>query len=327
MRSHSDLAGFLNVNKPAGYTSHDVVALVRRWSGQRQVGHGGTLDPQATGVLPLALGFCTRLLEFVPDPKVYEAEVVFGTATDTYDAEGAVTAERDASWVTANDVLAALPSFVGEGVLQQPPSFSAIKLGGHRAYELARQGAPVAPAPRPVSMYRIDLLAFAGGRARLRVVCGRGTYVRSLAHDLGVLLGCGAHLAALVRTRNGPFALEDSIPFGELEALLRDDPASVLLPAAFPLPHWPSVRLMPERAVRLLQGLPMFLTPAEMWPPRPLVVEGVTAPPPSGRALACDGQGRLLAVLRRDGGSAAWRPFKVFPPTLAEAASRVLENT
>lgn len=326
-RQRSNLAGFLNVNKPAGFTSHDVVARIRRWSGQRQVGHGGTLDPQATGVLPVALGFCTRLLEYIPEPKVYEAEVVFGASTDTYDAEGTVVAEADASGVTGAAIEAALAAFIGEAVLQQPPAYSAVKLNGQRSYELARAGAAVAPAVRSVRVYGIALLSFEAPAARLRVVCGKGMYVRSLAHDLGQALGCGAHLAGLVRTHNGPFGIHTAVPLEDLEGRLQAAPRDAMLPAGFPFPHWPSVRLTDDKVARVLTGSPLFLTVAELWPPKPLTVAGVPVPPATQHCLAYGRDGQLLAVLDRVSGSTAWRPSKVFPPGVPDEPLAVLRNT
>jgi tRNA pseudouridine55 synthase len=326
-RPKTGLTGFLNINKPVGLTSHDVVARVRRWAGQQQVGHGGTLDPQASGVLPVALGPCTRLLEFLPDPKVYEAEVAFGVATDTYDGEGRVTEEHDPSGLTRDQVEAALPAFVGPAVLQHPPAFSAIKQHGQRSYVLARQGELTPPPARPVQVYRIDLLEFTPPQARLRVVCGRGMYVRSLAHDLGVALGCGAHLAGLVRTHSGPFGLETSIDLETLMETPREAAATVVLPGQFPFPHWPSVRLGPDRAARVLQGSQLLLTVADLWPPKPLVVAGVAAPAEQDLCLAYGPDGTVLAIMRRQHGGPSWQPFKVFPPQLTQSATLVRQNT
>lgn len=317
--ARSTLAGFLNVYKPAGLTSHDVVARVRRWSSERHVGHGGTLDPQATGVLPLALGPYTRLLEYIPDPKVYEAQVLLGVATTTYDAEGEVTATGDPSGVDEARLRAALAAFVGEAVPQRPPPYSAVKREGRRAYELARAGDTTPLEERPVRVYRIDLLAFRRPHVWLRIVCGRGMYVRSLAHDLGQALGCGGHLVALERTHNGPFAVEHAHHLDALEAALRDDPASCLLSGGFPFPHWPSVRLGRDREARVLQGNPLILTPADLWPPKPLTVAGVQVPPVKDRCLAYGSDGRVLAMLQREPGGLAWRPVKVFPLPAAPA--------
>jgi tRNA pseudouridine55 synthase len=214
--------GVLVCDKPGGITSHDVVARVRRLAGQRRVGHGGTLDPPATGVLVLALGRATRLLPFLPtEPKRYLAEVAFGAETDTLDATGTVTATADAAGVDEAALRAALAGFVGPQ-LQVPPMVSAIKVGGERLYAKARRGEEVDRAPRPIVIQALELLGFTGGerpRATLEVTCSGGTYVRSLAADLGRALGTLAHLAALRRTAVGRFTEADAHTLGELEEL------------------------------------------------------------------------------------------------------------
>ncbi len=203
--------GFIVIDKPLGATSFSMVSLVRRLTGVRRVGHAGTLDPLATGVLPVAVGQAARLIEYMDDaPKVYEAVVCLGTTTDTYDAEGTVTAVRDASAILRRDVEIALSAFIGD-IAQTPPMFSAIKVAGKPLYRYAREGATdVRPAPRIVRIDRIDLGSYDRGQATLVVTCGKGTYIRSLAHDLGQRLGCGAHLAALRRTSSGGFTTVDA---------------------------------------------------------------------------------------------------------------------
>lgn len=202
--------GFLIIDKPSGVTSFSMVALLRRLTGVRRVGHAGTLDPLASGVLPVGIGAATRLIEYMDDDyKTYLASVRFGTSTTTYDAEGDVTATADASKLTSADVEAALAHFVGD-IEQVPPVFSAIKLAGKALYKYAREGADVNVAARHVHVERIALLAFDNETAEIEVVCGKGTYIRSLAHDVGGVLGCGAHLAALRRTHSGGFGLADT---------------------------------------------------------------------------------------------------------------------
>jgi tRNA pseudouridine55 synthase len=228
--------GVLVCDKPAGMTSHDVVARVRRLAGQRRVGHGGTLDPPATGVLVLALGRATRLLPFLPtEPKRYLAEVVFGAETDTLDAAGTVTATAEAAGVEEAGLRAALAGFVGPQE-QVPPMVSAIKVGGERLYAKARRGEQVERASRPIVIHDLELLDFAGGerpRATLAVVCSGGTYVRSLAADLGRALGTLAHLAGLRRTAVGRFTeaeahtLEELAGEGRLGAVVLDPAAAM----------------------------------------------------------------------------------------------------
>ena len=203
-------SGFLIIDKPSGATSFSMVALVRRLTGVRRVGHAGTLDPLATGVLPVAVGQATRLIEYLDArSKTYEARLRFGVETDTYDADGAVTATTDASLLTRTQLEAALPAFTGE-VDQTPPAFSAIKLAGKPAYKYAREGEAISLAPRRVRIESITALSFEPGdatEATVEVVCSPGTYIRSLAHDLGRALGPGAHLTGLRRTSSGGFTL------------------------------------------------------------------------------------------------------------------------
>jgi tRNA pseudouridine55 synthase len=204
--------GVVVVDKPGGITSFDVVARVRRALGQRRVGHTGTLDPMATGVLPVCVGEATKLVPFLMGgDKEYEAEALLGVTTDTLDATGAVVAEADAGGVTRAAVEAALPRFVGT-ILQRPPMHSALRVDGRRLYELAREGVEIERAPRPVRVDEIALLDCALPRLVLRVRCGKGTNIRSLVADLGAALGPGAHLTALRRTRVGPFTVAGALP-------------------------------------------------------------------------------------------------------------------
>ncbi len=203
--------GVLVVDKPAGITSFDAVARVRRALGERRVGHTGTLDPMATGVLPICVGEATKLVPFlVSGDKEYEAEARLGVTTDTLDATGNVTAETDASGVARADVERALAGFVGT-IAQTPPMHSALRVGGQRLYELARRGVEVERQARPVVVHAIELVRWAPPTLVFRVRCGKGTYVRSLAADLGAALGVGAHLTALRRTRVGPFGLGNAV--------------------------------------------------------------------------------------------------------------------
>jgi tRNA pseudouridine55 synthase len=232
--------GVLVCDKVAGMTSHDVVGRVRRLAGQRRVGHGGTLDPPATGVLVLALGRATRLLPFLPtEPKRYLAAIAFGAETDTLDAAGTVTATADAATVDEAGLRAAMAGFVGPQE-QVPPMVSAVKVGGERLYAKARRGEQVERAPRLIVVHALELLGFSGGErplATVEVVCSGGTYVRSLAADLGRAVGTLAHLASLRRTAVGRFTeagahrLEDLAEEGKLAAAVLD-PAAAMDPAA-----------------------------------------------------------------------------------------------
>ena len=209
--------GFLNINKPAGMTSMDVIRIVRRLTGQRKVGHGGTLDPDATGVLPICIGRATRFIDrFVQGRKVYEATATFGTSTDTYDASGRVTAESDASTITREAIETALPAFTGE-IKQIPPMYSAIKVKGVRLYKLAREGKEIEREPRDVVVHGLDITSWESPTLGLRIECGSGFYARSVIHDLGLALGNTAHMATLIRSQVGQFTLDEAVTLEELE--------------------------------------------------------------------------------------------------------------
>lgn len=213
------LFGFLNVYKPTGMTSHDVVGILRKITKIKQIGHTGTLDPFAQGVLPVAIGKATRLIEFLDDEKEYLAEVTFGKSTDTYDCEGAVISECN-SEITALQLLDALKKFEGE-ILQTPPIYSALKVKGKKLYEYARKGEEVQIEPRKVFIERIELRDFdeKQQKAQVLIKCSKGTYIRSIAHDLGQNLGVGAHLSKLTRTQAGKFFVENAIKLEEFQTL------------------------------------------------------------------------------------------------------------
>lgn len=246
--------GLLLADKGEGVTSFQVVAHVRRVLRVAKVGHGGTLDPMATGLLPLLLGEATKLTGYVQgQDKEYVATVRLGVSTDTLDATGTVTRERPVPPLEAGDLAAALPRFVGE-IDQVPPMFSALHAGGRRLHELARAGVEIDRPPRRVRVHALTLLEWTPPRLRLRVACSSGTYVRSLAADLGETLGCGAHVQALVRTGLGPFALADAVPWAVVQA---GDPAALaarILPADRAVAHLPAVRLSPAAARRIAAG-------------------------------------------------------------------------
>jgi tRNA pseudouridine55 synthase len=312
---------FFNVYKPAGPTSHDVVARLRRASGERRIGHAGTLDPLAEGVLVVATGLATRLVEYLVDAeKVYLAEVTFGIATDTYDAEGRVVATRPTTDLTRAAVEAALPAFRGT-ITQRPPPYSAISVGGRRLYALARRGEAVEAPLRTVTISRLEVVSWRPPVAALEVACSKGTYIRSLAHDLGQALGYGAHLSRLVRQRVGPFRAEDAVPLDDLlERLPTGRWQGVALPPDVAVAHLPVVRLDAPGAARLATGREVSASSGDAGGYREGggtgTGEGVgVIHRPSGtlgRAYAPDG--RLLAIVRLEdrGGRPVWRPEKVF---------------
>lgn len=244
------LTGLLNIDKPLHMTSHDVVNRVRRITGVRRVGHAGTLDPLATGVLILAVGRATRFLEYiVGQPKTYEALVRLGQTTTTYDAEGEVTSEQPVT-CTETDVVAALTGFRGD-IEQVPPMYAALKRDGKPLYKLAREGVEVDRPPRPVTIYALDLLHWTKPDLGLSVTCSAGTYIRSLAHDLGLALGCGGYLAGLQRTAVGDFTVETAIT---LEKLTSDNWTAQLLPPEYAVRHLPRLDLGAEAAGKLAYG-------------------------------------------------------------------------
>ena len=208
--------GFLNVYKPKGITSHDVVARLRRVTKIKQIGHTGTLDPFATGVLPICIGKSTRLIEYLEDDKEYLATVQFGKNTDTYDLDGEVVATFDKK-VLEEDVRISLKSFEGE-ISQFPPIYSAIKVNGKKLYDYARAGQEVEIKPRTVFISKIELVEFDEEKqeAKVIVACSKGTYIRSIAYDLGKILGCGAYLTALERTKAGRFSVENAVNLEDL---------------------------------------------------------------------------------------------------------------
>lgn len=207
--------GFINVNKPSGMTSHDVVSFLRRNLKIKKIGHTGTLDPMANGVLPIAVGDATRLIQYLSDDKEYVATVKFGVSTDTYDKEGEIVSTSD-KIVEHAELEEALNQFRGE-ILQKPPIYSALKKNGKKLYEYAREGKEVEIEARKVTIEKLDLLSLENNVAKLRVKCSKGTYIRSIAHDLGEVLGCGGHLIGLTRTIAGDFKIENSIELSTIE--------------------------------------------------------------------------------------------------------------
>jgi tRNA pseudouridine55 synthase len=268
--------GLLLVDKPSGITSHDAVDAVRGALGIRKVGHAGTLDPMASGLLLIGVGRATRLLRFLAElEKEYEGTGRLGVETDTLDSLGRVV-RTSAVDATEEQVRGAMDELVGE-IEQRPPAYSAVKVGGRKLYEAARRGAPVEAPSRTVRVRRFDLIGFAGGEFAFRAVCSGGTYVRVLVAAVGERLGCGAHLTRLVRTRIGPFRLGDAVPPGE---------PGTPMPVERSVAHLPRLDLEAEEAKAALHGRP--LGPAE--------IEGPYA--------VFDPEGRLIGVYRDEGARA-----------------------
>ncbi len=289
------LSGILVVDKPAGWTAHDVVARVRRLTGERRVGHAGTLDPAATGVLPVCVGEATKIVEYLSaGGKTYLAAVLLGTVTDTDDTDGWTLDERDASGISRESVEAHLPRFRGE-IVQVPPAYSAIHIDGERAYALARAGVVVEMPTRQVTVHRLSLVAWSPPVAWLVVDCGAGTYIRAIARDLGTALGCGATLAHLVRLRSGPFPLCTAWSLDELAAV--SDLAAA----------WPWVAIHPDAALGDWPALLLDDAAARAWANgQRLAGDGDV--PDGTLARAYDAAGDWRGVALREGG--AWKPHK-----------------
>lgn len=302
MTGPAALDGILVVDKPVGPTSHDVVALVRRLSGVRRVGHGGTLDPFARGVLPLFIGRATRVVEYhAADAKGYHATVVFGARSTTDDLEGELT-PADGPPPSRDSVEAALPEFRGP-IRQRPPSFSAVKLGGRRAYRAARAGEPLEMPERSVTIERLELAGWDDGdptrpAAELEIACSAGTYIRALARDLGERIGSGAYLGALVRTASGPFALDAAEVLDTVRARAAAGTlGTLLLPVDHGLDGFPAVALAEAEVGAIAQG-------RIIRPVAPLPTDA------GDRVRLFDAAHRLVAIARVTGGRI--HPEKVF---------------
>lgn len=290
-------AGFLNLNKPLRLTSHDVVAAIRRRcrssSGKIKVGHAGTLDPLANGVLIICLGAATRLSEYMMrSRKVYRAQVAFGTTTDTFDAAGDVVATGDASRLSLADVRDALPQFIGE-IRQLPPMYSAVKVKGKKLYELARAGQTVARPERSVTIHSIDIISWNPPALELEIQCAAGTYIRSLANDLGKALEVGAYLSGLTRSASGTFHLDQSIA---LDAVMNDVDWDRHIVAPYDaLADKARTTLAADEIERVRQGRSIERS------------SGAQA----ATVFAFDADQQLVAVL--EAREAFWKPHKVFP--------------
>ncbi|WP_432822043.1 tRNA pseudouridine(55) synthase TruB [Trichloromonas sp.] len=276
--------GLLVIDKPGGVTSHDVVRQVRRLCRQRQVGHAGTLDPMATGILVVGVGEATRIIQFLMvGEKTYRATLKLGESTDTQDAEGNVLVQRSFDAITADAIESACQSFVGT-IRQLPPMFSALKKDGVPLYKLARQGIEIEREAREVTVHRIQVEKIDLPFVTLVVDCSKGTYIRTLAHDIGEMLGCGAHLTALRRTRSGCFNETDCI---RLEDFVDAPDRLPLLSLEHGLRDYPSFEVSPEAAARLRNGIP----------PSADEVSGLPLPDAGSTVLLLD-DGNLLAAAR-----------------------------
>ncbi len=289
------ISGVLVVDKPTGMTSHDVVQVIRRGTNIRRAGHTGTLDPRASGVLVVLIGPAVRLSEYVSaSDKRYQAVITLGKTTDTYDEDGRVTSSSEVN-ITEERFDEELQKFVGE-IEQVPPPYSAVKVKGRKAYDMARKGEEVELAPRIINVYSLELLEWAPPEVVIDVYCSSGTYVRSLAHDLGERLGCGATLTGLRRTKSGRFTLRDAVPLRKLnDAFVDGTWYQYLIPAAEALSDWPTVEVNTDQMDVLRHG------------------NRIPAVNPTGpKAIGVNEQGELVALLELDEASGEWQPKKVF---------------
>lgn len=301
--------GLLVVDKPEGLTSFDVVAVLRRHLKTKKAGHTGTLDPMATGVLPVCLGDATRLVPFILEgDKAYEARVRLGAATDSQDRTGKVVAEAPVPALSGDQIEQALARFRGE-IDQAPPMFSAVRVDGQRLYDLARQGKEVERASRRVTVYSLELLEVALPELALRVRCSKGTYVRTLAHELGEALGCHAHLTALRRIESAGFTLAQAVTLDDLRRLPADALAARILSPAQALAGLPAVEV-PDRLVdRLFQGQRL-----------PVADLGIEAAADGSRVRMLSRAGVLLAVAEWRAGGLAY--LRVMPREASVDAGR-----
>lgn len=295
------ISGALVVDKPVGMTSHDVVQAIRNGTGLRRAGHTGTLDPRASGVLVILVGPAVRLSEYVSaSDKRYQAIIRLGGTTDTFDAEGKFTPTKDPVNVTEAEFEEALQTFVGE-IEQVPPAHSAVKVGGRKAYEMARKGEEVELEPRKITVHHLEVLEWTPPEVVIDVHCSSGTYVRSLANDLGKKLGSGAYLVGLRRTKSGKFTLRDATPLRKLqEAFNAGNWYQFLIPAAEALGDWPSVELNPDEVEGVRHGHRVKAKEADTVNEK---VRGIST------------QGELVALMEltiQADGSKEWQPKKVF---------------
>lgn len=295
--------GVLNVYKEKGFTSHDVVAKLRGILGQKKIGHTGTLDPDAEGVLPVCLGRATKLCGMLTDKdKCYEAVMLLGVVTDTQDISGQVMESQDAGRVTEEEVRRAVNSYIGE-IEQVPPMYSALKVNGKKLYELAREGKVVERKPRQICIHDIEILGLELPRIRLLVHCSKGTYIRTLCHDIGQTLGCGACMEQLTRTKSGDFSIEDSMTLKEIEEIKqRDAIADILIPIDRMFNGYPKVEVSESFEYLACNG-------------NSLPVKAVSAPEDitDGGSVRLYGQdGSFIGIFRYEAGEMEYKVVKMF---------------
>ena len=305
--------GILNINKPWGKTSFSIVAMVKRLSGERRVGHAGTLDPAATGVLPVCLGQGTRIIEFLADAtKTYQAQIELGISTDTYDATGKITRQGDPSHISQQQLESALASF--RGLIQQtPPMYSAVKHQGQRLYELARAGIEVERKSRPTWIHQLELVDWQPPVATVEVKCGKGTYIRSLAHDLGESLGCGANLKSLIRSSYGPFPVKTAVSIPQLEDAFRYGYWQHFVhPIDTVLLNWKAMVVGDDNGYVISKGASVSLDNGDKGMTGYLKQRPAASPPAETHCRAYSIDGHFLGILNFKPERGHWQPEKVF---------------
>ncbi len=306
--------GILNINKPQGKTSFSIVALVKRLTGERRVGHAGTLDPAATGVLPVCLGQGTRIIRFLVDAtKAYQAQIELGIATDTYDASGKITQQADPSGISQEQLETALTSLCGL-IEQTPPMYSAVKYHGKRLYELARAGIEVERKSRLTKIHHLKLMDWRPPVVTIEVVCGKGTYIRSLAHDLGQTLGCGANLKSLIRLRCGLFDIRDAVSVPQLEdAFHYGYWQHFIYPIDIVFSHWTAMVVSDETGRAIRNGRPLVVGNDDRGKGTDYLKQRPSAQSSFGNhCRVYTPGGCFLAVLRFNPERGQWQPEKVF---------------
>ncbi|MBR6090960.1 MAG: tRNA pseudouridine(55) synthase TruB [Anaerolineaceae bacterium] len=293
----SAISGILVVDKPTGMTSHDVVAAIRKGTGFRRIGHTGTLDPRASGVLVVLIGPAVRLSEYlICDKKGYEATIRFGAVSDTYDGDGNIIQTEREIPMDEEEILDAMEEFKGD-IVQIPPAYSAIKIHGKKAYDMARKGEEVTLPGRNVTVYSFDFIEYAPPELTADIICSSGTYIRSIANDLGKKLGCGAYLSGLKRTMSGRFSLRDAVPLSVLQKSFEEGTwYQYLIPAADALTDCEEVLLDMKNETDILHGRRIPAEPGEHLS--------------LGKAVS--EQGELLALLEFMPETMEWKPKKVF---------------
>ena len=302
--------GILNINKSPGMTSFDVVSRVKRICHEKHTGHAGTLDPIATGVLPVCLGQATRVIEYLFDlTKTYRTEIKLGLTTDTYDSTGKVLTEKDPSDIKMLDIEKVLPQFRGD-ISQVPPMFSALKHNGQPLYKLAREGIEIERQSRPVHIYRLEVIHWQAPVLTLEIECSKGTYIRCIANDIGAALGCGGIMQGLVRTRVGDFKIEEALTLDQLEEAFKNGSGEKYLQAAdYALQNYPAIIVNHEQQCSLVHGMPLTIT-----------LKGNVGS--YGFTRAYNQQGDFVGMLKYEPEKAHWQPHKIFIKQCCQQAAQ-----